>query len=80
MPFACCVIEPGIGRPGGFRVVEPPTGPPKLIAGDRWRRFTWESREEEDRVLGVSGSGYSEYAPPEPDLDRLMRLLTGGSL
>lgn len=71
----------GSGRPGGVRVVVlPPTGPPRLIAGDRCRPTGDRNVGSLDEVfesLGDKGSGKSEK---EPDLERLIRSLTGGSL
>jgi hypothetical protein len=54
-----------------------PTGPPRLIAGLRCRPPVG-LREDGDLVtLGDSGSGKREK---DPDLRRLIRSLTGGSL
>lgn len=62
--------------------VPPPTGPPRLMAGDRRRPLGGELRvASQDRGLedsfGDKGSGNSEK---EPDLERTIRSLTGGSL
>ena len=67
----------GKGRPGGVRVVALPTGPPREMAGLRWRVVDGDLIGGDLESLGDRGSGKREK---EPERRRLMRSLTAGSL